>query len=189
MVAYPTMKQAAMVQAARYAMLARRTHLLVIGESNELTPGMQSGTQCVERETEASRRARVAHAIGQGFNGNTSNTTAHCRDNYAGGFDCDATTTAPSYTPPPRMRTDTTCTGGDPIPGTEGHILRLSISFLAASEAASLPTAVSALRLLGIPEPVTTPADSDMAPFPGEPASEAPATAPQARPSATGPSR
>jgi hypothetical protein len=143
-----------MAQASRYALLARKTHVLLVGETHWATQGQISGVQCQTMETEASRRARVWHAVGEGLASSNTTAHAHCRDNYAGGVDCD-TTTSGGYRPtaPPPVRTDTVCSGGEAMSGTEGHVLQLSISFLGLDEALGLPNALSAYRILGYPEP------------------------------------
>jgi hypothetical protein len=134
-VALPDLKQAGMTQAARYALLAGRTHLLVIGETNELTPGQTSAVECVQSEKDA-RRAKKKHASAEAP---------------AGTVDPNGGTS-----PPPTVN-GKNCHGGEPIPGTEGHVLHLSVSFLSATEATSVPNAVNASELLGMSAPAPAP--------------------------------
>jgi hypothetical protein len=71
---------------------------------------------------------------------------------------CDSTTRGPEMDrAPPPMRTETNCSGGTVVPGTEGHVLQLSIAFLDSQEAAAKPSAVSVYQFLGIPDLQRTP--------------------------------
>jgi hypothetical protein len=153
-VPYNAMKGAGMAQGSRYALLARKTHVLLVGETHWSTQGQINGVQCQTSETAESRQARAWQAAGEALASSNTTTHANCRNNYVGGVDCDATTSGgyrPSAAPP--IRTDTVCSGGDVVPGTEGHVLQLSLSFLGPDEAAGLPMALSAYRILGYPEP------------------------------------
>jgi hypothetical protein len=182
-VTYPVLRQAGLAQAARYALSLRRTHILSIGETNHATQGQLSGVDCKTFETEKSRKRRMWHAIGESIARDTSTTHANCSGS-GNSFDCTATTYgATAHSPPPPVNTDTTCTGGIAIPGTEGHVLQLSIVFLNSDEAASSPLAQSAqVVLYAKPEatsegprtqgtataaPSMRPSDDDVAPFSG----------------------
>lgn len=147
-VEYPAIKAAGLAQAARYALLVRRTHVAILGENNFLGEGQRVPVQCQMRETERSKVARFLHGLGDRPSEETTETK--CESWGSNSLDCKSTTKYPQPPEaPPPVKTETQCWGGDVVAGTEDHILQLSVSFLTTEEAALVPDALDANQLLG----------------------------------------
>jgi len=110
-VSYEELREAAVFDAAKATLAARRTHLVIARE--ERTQGA-AATQCPKPANDEALRARLEYMTGNQVP--TGGKPGPCK----------------------------------PVPGSEGHVLALTVRFLRNAEAATVPGARSAAEVLGM---------------------------------------